>query len=162
MTPLSSRAETRCWQDEDLLRDCVDLPHALIVIHDRNSSLANPQRNGASWKKNNKNRQIKNLEKTIGVLTFVNDWHLAGLFQTRLFSFPGCNTDPAPCFTGLADLTTVEFTARGIVLKLSKNTPHHSSLESSLKDSATYRILREQMMLLAVEWQIYAGANKLF
>ena len=34
-------------QDEDLLRHGVDLPHALVVVHDGNPRLPDPQGNGA-------------------------------------------------------------------------------------------------------------------
>ena len=34
-------------EDEDLLRHGVDLPHALVVVHDRNPRLPDPQGNGA-------------------------------------------------------------------------------------------------------------------
>ena len=43
---LSSGTETAGRQDEDLLRHGVDLPHTLVIIHDRNSRLANSQWNG--------------------------------------------------------------------------------------------------------------------
>ena len=44
---LSSGTETAGWQDEDLLRHGVDLPHALVVVHDGNPRLPDPQGNGA-------------------------------------------------------------------------------------------------------------------
>ena len=34
-------------KDEDLLGDGVDLPHALVVVHDRDPGLPDPQGNGA-------------------------------------------------------------------------------------------------------------------
>ena len=34
-------------EDEDLLRHGVDLPHALVVVHDGNPRLPDPQGNGA-------------------------------------------------------------------------------------------------------------------
>ena len=37
-------------EDEDLLRHGVDLPHALVVVHDRDPSLADPQGDGSGWK----------------------------------------------------------------------------------------------------------------
>ena len=49
MSLLSSRAEARRWQDEDLLRDRVDLPHALVVGDDGDGGLAHAQGDGAGW-----------------------------------------------------------------------------------------------------------------
>lgn len=39
--------ETGGGKNEDLLRHCVDLPHALVVVHDGDPRLPDPQRNGA-------------------------------------------------------------------------------------------------------------------
>ena len=47
---LSSGTETAGWQDEDLLRHGVDLPHALVVVDDGHPGLTDPQRNGSGWK----------------------------------------------------------------------------------------------------------------
>ena len=47
---LSSGTETAGWQDEDLLRHGVDLPHALVVVDDGNPGLTDPQWNGSGWK----------------------------------------------------------------------------------------------------------------
>ena len=47
---LSSGTETAGWQDEDLLSDRVDLPHALVVVDDGNPGLTDPQWNGSGWK----------------------------------------------------------------------------------------------------------------
>ena len=44
---LSSGTETAGWQDEDLLGDRVDLPHALVVVDDGNPGLTDPQGNGS-------------------------------------------------------------------------------------------------------------------
>ena len=44
---LSSGTETAGWQDEDLLSDRVDLPHALVVVDDGNPGLTDPQGNGS-------------------------------------------------------------------------------------------------------------------
>ena len=44
---LSSGTETAGWQDEDLLSDRVDLPHALVVVDDGNPGLTDPQWNGS-------------------------------------------------------------------------------------------------------------------
>ena len=50
MPGLSSGTETAGWQDEDLLRHGVDLPHALVVVDDGNPGLTDPQWNGSGWK----------------------------------------------------------------------------------------------------------------
>ena len=50
MALLSACAEAGCGEDEDLLRDGVDLPHALVVVHDRDPSLADPQGDGTGCK----------------------------------------------------------------------------------------------------------------
>ena len=50
MPLLSPCAEAGCGQDEDLLGDGVDLPHALVVVHDGDPSLADPQGDGAGCK----------------------------------------------------------------------------------------------------------------
>ena len=47
---LSSGTETAGWQDEDLLCDGVDLPHALVVVDDGHPGLTDPQWNGSGWK----------------------------------------------------------------------------------------------------------------
>ena len=47
---LSPSTETAGGQDEDLLGDRVDLPHALVVVHDGHPGLTDPQWNGSGWK----------------------------------------------------------------------------------------------------------------
>ena len=47
---LSPGTETAGGQDEDLLGDRVDLPHALVVVHDGHPGLTDPQWNGSGWK----------------------------------------------------------------------------------------------------------------
>ena len=42
---LSPSTETAGWQDEDLLGDRVDLPHTLVVVHNRHPGLPDPQGN---------------------------------------------------------------------------------------------------------------------
>ena len=48
MALLAAGAEAAGRQDEDLLRDAVDLPHALVVVDDRNLRLTDPQRDRSS------------------------------------------------------------------------------------------------------------------
>ena len=50
MSGLSSGTETAGRQDEDLLSHGVDLPHALVVVHDGHPGLTDPQWNGSGWK----------------------------------------------------------------------------------------------------------------
>ena len=50
MPLLSPCAEAGGGEDEDLLGDGVDLPHALVVVHDGHPSLADPQRDGTGCK----------------------------------------------------------------------------------------------------------------
>ena len=48
VTLLSSCTEAGGGEDEDLLRDRVDLPHALVVIDDGHPGFSDPQWNGSS------------------------------------------------------------------------------------------------------------------
>ena len=48
VTLLSSCTEAGGGEDEDLLRDRVDLPHALVVIDDGHAGFSDPQWNGSS------------------------------------------------------------------------------------------------------------------
>ena len=50
VTRVSASTEAGGWQDEDLLRDGIDLPDTLVVVDDGDASLADPQGNGSSWK----------------------------------------------------------------------------------------------------------------
>lgn len=48
MPLLAAGAEAAGGQDEDLLRDGVDLAHALVVVDNRHARLSYPQRNRTS------------------------------------------------------------------------------------------------------------------
>ena len=47
----SACAKAASRQDKYFFRDRVDLAHALVVVHDRNRSLANSEGNGTGLKK---------------------------------------------------------------------------------------------------------------
>ena len=55
---LASRAEAAGWQDEDLLRDRVDLPDALVVVHHRDVGLADAEGDRAGCSKIKGHRSI--------------------------------------------------------------------------------------------------------
>lgn len=55
VTGLPARTEAAGRQDEDLLRDAVDLPHALVVVHDGDLRLTHTQRDRTSCNTNRGN-----------------------------------------------------------------------------------------------------------
>ena len=49
MAFFTSGAKTAGGQNENLFSNCVDFPHAFVVIYNWNLSFANSQRNGSSY-----------------------------------------------------------------------------------------------------------------